>query len=59
MFLANVAGERTDFIRLNNGDVRQAGTVDQRTLTVDLIEGAATSAAASGSPACGRSTTPA
>ena len=33
------SGERTDFIRLNNGDVRQAGSVDQRTLTVDLIEG--------------------
>lgn len=39
VLLANVAGERTDFIRLNHGDVRQAGTVDQRTLTVDLIEG--------------------
>ena len=39
VLLANVAGERTDFIRLNNGDVRQAGSVDQRTLTVDLIEG--------------------
>ncbi len=39
VLLANVAGERTDFIRLNNGDVRQAGTIDQRTLTVDLIEG--------------------
>ena len=39
MLLANVAGERTDFIRLNNGDVRQAGSVDQRTLTIDLIEG--------------------
>ena len=39
MLLANVAGEPTDFVRLNNGDVRQAGTVDQRTLTVDLIEG--------------------
>jgi predicted Zn-dependent protease len=39
VLLANVAGERTDFIRLNNGDVRQAGTIDQRTLTIDLIEG--------------------
>ena len=39
VLLANVAGERTDFIRLNNSDVRQAGTIDQRTLSVDLIEG--------------------
>ncbi len=39
VLLANFAGERTDFIRLNNSDVRQAGTVDQRTLTVDLVEG--------------------
>lgn len=39
VLLANVAGERTDFVRLNHGDVRQAGSIDQRTLTVDLIEG--------------------
>ena len=39
VLLANVAGERTDFIRFNHGDVRQAGTVDQRTLTIDLVEG--------------------
>ena len=39
VLLANVAGERTDFIRLNNGDVRQAGTIDQRVLSIDLIEG--------------------
>jgi predicted Zn-dependent protease len=39
VLLANVSGERTDFIRLNHGDVRQAGSVDQRTLTVDLVEG--------------------
>lgn len=39
VLLANVAGERTDFIRLNHGDVRQAGSIDQRTLTVDLVEG--------------------
>lgn len=39
VLLANIAGERTDFIRLNNSDVRQAGTIDQRTLTVDLVEG--------------------
>ena len=39
VLLANVSGERTDFIRLNNSEVRQAGTIDQRTLTVDLVEG--------------------
>ena len=39
VLLANVSGERTDFVRLNNSDVRQAGTIDQRTLTVDLVEG--------------------
>ena len=39
VLLANISGDRTDFIRLNNSDVRQAGTVDQRTLSVDLIEG--------------------
>ena len=39
VLLANISGERTDFIRLNNSDVRQAGSVDQRTLSVDLVEG--------------------
>ncbi len=39
VLLANFSGERTDFIRLNNSDVRQAGTVDQRTLSVDLVAG--------------------
>lgn len=39
VLLANVAGEATDFVRLNNNDVRQAGSVDQQKLTVDLIEG--------------------
>ena len=39
VLLANFSGERTDFIRLNNSDVRQAGTVDQRTLSVDLVSG--------------------
>jgi predicted Zn-dependent protease len=39
VLLANVTGEQTDFIRLNNNDVRQAGTVEQRRLAVDLIEG--------------------
>ena len=36
VLLANVAGERTDFIRLNHGDVRQAGTVDQRALPISV-----------------------
>ncbi|MDX2378959.1 MAG: metallopeptidase TldD-related protein [Acidimicrobiia bacterium] len=40
VLLANVSGERTDFVRFNGGDVRQAGTVEQRTLSIDLIEGA-------------------
>ncbi len=39
VLLANVEGERTDFIRFNHGDVRQAGSVDQRRLSLDLIEG--------------------
>jgi predicted Zn-dependent protease len=39
VLLANLAGESTDFIRLNNNDVRQAGSVDQQKLSVDLIEG--------------------
>ena len=39
VLLANISGERTDFIRLNNSDVRQAGSVDQRSLTVDLVDG--------------------
>lgn len=39
VLLANLAGEATDFIRLNNNDVRQAGSVDQQKLSVDLIEG--------------------
>ena len=39
VLLANISGERTDFIRLNNSDVRLAGTIDQQSLSVDLIEG--------------------
>ena len=39
VLLANISGERTDFIRFNKGDVRQAGTVEQRELSVDLVEG--------------------
>jgi predicted Zn-dependent protease len=40
VLLATISGERTDFIRLNHNEVRQAGTVHQRTLAVDLLEGA-------------------
>lgn len=39
VLLANLSGERTDFIRFTKGDVRQAGTVEQRELSVDLVEG--------------------
>lgn len=39
VLLANLAGELTDFIRLNANEVRQAGTVDQQKLSVDLIDG--------------------
>ncbi|MFN8644704.1 MAG: metallopeptidase TldD-related protein, partial [Candidatus Binatia bacterium] len=47
-------GEQSDFVRFNGGCVRQAGTVTQRTLTLDLVEGrrhAAGSLALSGDPA--------
>ncbi|MDX1656182.1 MAG: metallopeptidase TldD-related protein [Candidatus Competibacteraceae bacterium] len=33
------AGEESDFVRLNHARVRQAGSVCQRSLTVDLIRG--------------------
>ena len=39
VLLASWAGEKSDFVRFNNGDVRQAGTVQQTELSVDLIEG--------------------
>ena len=39
VLLATLTGECTDFIRLNNTDVRQAGTIEQRRLSLDLIEG--------------------
>lgn len=32
-------GEDSDFVRFNASEVRQAGTVEQRELTLDLIEG--------------------
>ncbi len=36
---ANYDGEASDFVRFNAGDVRQAGTVIQRTLALDLADG--------------------
>lgn len=38
-WLAWFEGEDSDFARLNRGRVRQAGRVEQRALTVDLIDG--------------------
>ncbi|MFN7950228.1 MAG: metallopeptidase TldD-related protein [bacterium] len=38
-FLASFSGEDSDFVRFNRGEVRQAGTVSQRYLEIDLIEG--------------------
>ncbi|MCW9046917.1 MAG: metallopeptidase TldD-related protein [Gammaproteobacteria bacterium] len=37
--LLNFEGEDSDFVRLNNNKVRQAGCVSQRSLYLDLIEG--------------------
>ncbi|MEM7285717.1 MAG: metallopeptidase TldD-related protein [Actinomycetota bacterium] len=39
VLLATTAGEVTDFIRFTRGDVRQAGSVQQMTLSLDLISG--------------------
>jgi len=39
VLLCSSAGERADFVRFNNGAVRQAGTVQQHALDLDLIEG--------------------
>lgn len=35
----SLAGEDTDFVRFNGGSIRQAGTVRQRHVELDLIEG--------------------
>lgn len=35
----NLAAEQSEFVRLNRGAVRQAGSVTQRSLTLDLAEG--------------------
>lgn len=39
VFLANVAGERSDFIRFNRSALRQQGTVAELGVAIDLIEG--------------------
>lgn len=38
-FLASFAGESSEFVRYNHAAVRQAGTVEQRYLTLELFEG--------------------
>ena len=40
VLLASLRGETSDFVRFNHASVRQAGTVQQQTLSLDLIEGA-------------------
>ncbi len=52
-FLSTFAGEHSDFVRFNHSRVRQAGSIKQQSLTVDLIEGrrhAAGSTSLSGEP---------
>ena len=39
VLLATTNGETTDFIRFTQGDVRQAGSIQQMTLSLDLISG--------------------
>lgn len=39
VLLARYAGEASDFVRFNRSQVRQAGSVRQRQLSLDLIEG--------------------
>ena len=39
VFTASFAGEESDFVRFNKSVVRQATSVVQRTVTIDLIEG--------------------
>jgi predicted Zn-dependent protease len=37
--LCSFAGERSDFVRFNRGKVRQAGSVEQRSLSLRLVRG--------------------
>ncbi|HEX2197965.1 MAG TPA: metallopeptidase TldD-related protein [Burkholderiales bacterium] len=39
VLLCGFAGERSDFVRFNLGKVRQAGSVEQRSLTLRLVRG--------------------
>lgn len=39
VLLASFDGEDADFVRFNNGAVRQAGSVHQRSMELDLVEG--------------------
>ncbi len=39
VLLANFAGEDADFVRFNRGSIRQAGSVSQRSATLELISG--------------------
>lgn len=39
VFTCSFQGEESDFVRFNRSEVRQAGTVVQRSLALDLIEG--------------------
>lgn len=39
VLIASLSGEDSDFVRFNGGAVRQAGSVQQRSLSVDLIAG--------------------
>lgn len=39
VLLAHLSGEDSDFVRFNHATVRQAGTVSQRSISIDLIDG--------------------
>ncbi len=39
VFTSHFVGEQSDFVRFTRGSVRQAGSVQQRSVTLDLIEG--------------------
>ena len=39
ILLSNFGGERSDFVRFNRGKVRQAGSVEQRSLSLRLVRG--------------------
>lgn len=46
VLLTNFAAEDSEFVRLNHNQIRQAGTVRQRSLSLDLIDGRRHSTAA-------------